>query len=92
MAGIFSTISCCRTDFLIVLVPEISFSLSLYQTLKALSTVVRQNHPQYRNVETIIQKVPIEMRERMNRRPAADDSTLEPPSEKSLIRLHKQVL
>lgn len=39
-----------------------------------------------------MQKVPIEMRERMHRRPAADDSTLEPPSEKSLIRLHKQVL
>ncbi|XP_026290812.1 LMBR1 domain-containing protein 2 homolog isoform X2 [Frankliniella occidentalis] len=62
------------------------------ETLKALSAAVRSNHPQYRNLETILQKVPIEMRERMNRRPASDDSTLEPPTEKSLIRLHKQVI
>lgn len=62
------------------------------ETLKALSAAVRPNHPQYRNVETILQKVPVEMRERMNRRPAADDSTLEPPTEKSLVRFHKQVI
>lgn len=40
-----------------------------------------------------MQKVPIELIERMNRRQmTADTSTDAPPTEKSLVRLHKQVL
>lgn len=48
-------------------------------------------HPLHQNLETILHKVPIELRERMNRRRLPEDTSIDPPSEKSLVRLHKQV-
>ena len=48
-------------------------------------------HPLHQNLETIFQKVPPELRERMNRRQLPDDTPTDAPSDKSLIRLHKQV-
>lgn len=43
-------------------------------------------------METILQKIPAELKDRMNRRQLPDDTPIDTPSEKSLIRLHKQVL
>lgn len=46
----------------------------------------------YENFETILQKVPVELRERMNRRALPEDTPTDAPSEKALVRLHKQVI
>lgn len=52
---------------------------------------IRPNHYLYIPLETILQKVPIELRERMNRRQISEDAQHSSPTEKSLIRLHRQV-
>lgn len=52
---------------------------------------IRPNHYLYIPLETILQKVPIELRERMNRRQTSEDAQHSSPTEKSLIRLHRQV-
>lgn len=48
-------------------------------------------HPFHCNLETIFQKIPAELKDRMNRRQLPDDTPTDTPSEKSLIRLHRQV-
>lgn len=53
---------------------------------------VKPNHPFHNYVEVILQKVPVELREKMARRQQVDSGsggTL--PTEKALVRLHKQV-
>lgn len=52
---------------------------------------IRPNHYLYIPLETIMQKVPVELRERMNRRQISEDAQHSSPTEKSLIRLHRQV-
>lgn len=52
---------------------------------------VGPGHPLHQNLETILQKVPPELRERMNRRQLPEDTPTDVPSDKALIRLHKQV-
>lgn len=52
---------------------------------------IRPNHYLYIPLETILQKVPVELRERMNRRQISEDAQHSSPTEKSLIRLHRQV-
>lgn len=49
-------------------------------------------HPYHSNLETIFQKIPAELKDRMNRRQLPDDTPTDTPSEKSLIRLHREVL
>lgn len=39
-----------------------------------------------------MQKVPVELKERMARRQLPGDTPMDPPSEKALVRLHKQVI
>lgn len=53
---------------------------------------ISSTHPFHRNLETIFQKVPAELKDRMNRRQHAEDAHTSAPSEKSLIRLHRQVI
>ncbi|KAK7868492.1 hypothetical protein R5R35_001901 [Gryllus longicercus] len=62
------------------------------ESLQAASMAVGPGHPLHRNLETILQKVPVELRERMNRRQLPDDTPTDAPSEKALIRLHRQVI
>ncbi|KAK0167035.1 hypothetical protein PV327_004483 [Microctonus hyperodae] len=64
----------------------------ILESLRAASLAIRAGHPFYHNLETIFQKVPIELRERMNRRQLPDDTPIDPPSEKALIRLHRQTI
>ncbi|XP_066993636.1 LMBR1 domain-containing protein 2 homolog isoform X2 [Anabrus simplex] len=64
----------------------------ILESLQAVSVSVGPGHPLHRNLETILQKVPVELRERMNRLQLPDDTPTDAPSEKALIRLHKQVI
>jgi len=57
-----------------------------------MSASIGPGHPLHRNLETILQKVPLELRERMNRQHVPDDTPTDPPSDKALVRLHKQVI
>ncbi|XP_034951262.1 LMBR1 domain-containing protein 2 homolog isoform X2 [Chelonus insularis] len=64
----------------------------ILESLYMASMAIGANHPFYRNLETIFQKVPAELKDRMNRRQSSEDSSAIVPSEKSLIRLHKQTI
>lgn len=64
----------------------------ILESLQACTLVIHPSNPLYVNLETILQKVPTELRERMNRRQMLDENHSDCPSEKSLIRLHKQVI
>lgn len=55
-----------------------------------MSLAVKSSHPLHPNLETILQKIPIELKERMNRRFLPDDTPMDCPSEKAFVRIHKQ--
>lgn len=60
--------------------------------MQAVSLAIKPGQLLHQNFETILQKVPTELWERINRRHLPDDTPSDPPSEKALIRLHKQVI
>ncbi|XP_049844967.1 LMBR1 domain-containing protein 2 homolog isoform X1 [Schistocerca gregaria] len=62
------------------------------ETLLGVKMSVTPGHPSYKNVETILQKLPMELQDRMCRRQLPDDAPLDTPSEKALVRLHRQVI
>ncbi|XP_023029127.2 LMBR1 domain-containing protein 2 homolog [Leptinotarsa decemlineata] len=62
------------------------------ESLQAVSISVRPGHPLHQYLETILQKVPAELKDRMNRRQLPEDTPADLPSEKALIRLHKQTI
>lgn len=64
----------------------------ILESLKAASISIGINHEFHDNLETIFQKVPIELKDRMNRRQLPDDTPIDTPSEKGLIRLHRQTI
>ncbi|XP_012280905.1 LMBR1 domain-containing protein 2 homolog [Orussus abietinus] len=64
----------------------------ILESLQAASLAISPGHPFHRNLETIFQKVPAELRERMNRRQVSEEAQSDAPSEKSLIRLHRQTI
>lgn len=57
-----------------------------------MSLAIRSGHPLYQHLETIMQKVPAELKDRMSRRQLPEDTPTDTPSEKTLIKLHKQVI
>nr|CAD7568702.1 unnamed protein product [Timema californicum] len=61
-------------------------------SLQAASMAIKPGHPLHKNLETIFQKVPVELKERMNRRHLPEDTPTDAPSYKALIRLHRQVI
>ncbi|KAI4460477.1 hypothetical protein MML48_5g00020507 [Holotrichia oblita] len=63
-----------------------------FKSLQAMSVAVKSSHPLHPNLETILQKIPIELKERMNRRFLPEDTPTDCPSEKAFIRIHKQVI
>ncbi|XP_045473683.1 LMBR1 domain-containing protein 2 homolog [Harmonia axyridis] len=63
------------------------------ESLHAVSRVIKPGHYLYEDLETILQKLPIELKDRMNRRAiTVEESCRDMPTEKSLIGLHKQVI
>lgn len=61
------------------------------ESLQAVSMAVHPGHPLHEHLETILQKVPTELRDRMSRRQLPEDTPTDAPSDKALIRLHRQV-
>ncbi|XP_022918064.1 LMBR1 domain-containing protein 2 homolog [Onthophagus taurus] len=62
------------------------------ESLQAMSVAVKPGHSLHPYLETILQKIPVELKERMNRRLLPDDTPTDCPSEKGFIRIHKQVI
>ncbi|CAB3243790.1 unnamed protein product [Arctia plantaginis] len=62
----------------------------ILDSLKAVIAAVGPGHPLQRHVEIIVQKLPIELRDRLNGRTAPERAT--PPSPKSLVNLHKKTI
>lgn len=62
----------------------------ILDSLKAVTAAVGSGHPLYRHVDTIVQKLPIQLRDRLNGRAPPDRPT--PPSLKSLVNLHKKTI
>lgn len=60
--------------------------------MQAISLAVQPGHYLFGHFETILNKVPVELRERMIRRQLPADTPTDSPSEKALVRLHKQVI
>ncbi|KAI4501121.1 hypothetical protein M0802_003924 [Mischocyttarus mexicanus] len=64
----------------------------ILESLQAATISIGLGHPYHSNLETIFQKIPAELKDRMNRRQLPDDTPTDTPSEKSLIRLHRQTI
>ena len=65
----------------------------ILESLQAAARAIPTTHPLRNCVETILRKVPLELMERTARsQNRSDPSTTVIPSEKALIRLHKQVI
>ncbi|XP_060527973.1 LMBR1 domain-containing protein 2 homolog [Cylas formicarius] len=62
------------------------------ESLQAVSIAVKPGHYLYPQFETILQKVPLELRDRMSRRRLPDDTPTDSPTEKALVRLHRQTI
>lgn len=62
-----------------------------FQSLQAVSLAIRPGNILHHHMDTILLKIPAELKDRMNRRQLPDDTPTDMPSEKTLIRLHKQV-
>ncbi|CAH1122740.1 unnamed protein product [Ceutorhynchus assimilis] len=62
------------------------------ESLQAMSMAIRPGHYLQSPLETILQKVPVELKERMNRRQIPEDIPHDSPTEKSLIRLHRETI
>ncbi|KAG5898796.1 hypothetical protein JTB14_011006 [Gonioctena quinquepunctata] len=62
------------------------------ESLQAVSLAVRSDHPLHQHLETILQKIPVELEDRMSRRQLPEDTPTDMPSEKALVRLHKQTI
>ncbi|XP_019870589.1 LMBR1 domain-containing protein 2 homolog [Aethina tumida] len=62
------------------------------ESLQAVSLAVRPGQMLHKHLETILQKVPTELRDRMSRRQLPEDTPTDMPTEKALVRLHKQAI
>ncbi|KOX74486.1 LMBR1 domain-containing protein 2 [Melipona quadrifasciata] len=63
----------------------------ILESLQTATVSIGPGHPFHCNLETIFQKIPAELKDRMNRRQLPDDTPTDTPSEKALIRLHRQI-
>ncbi|XP_046818597.1 LMBR1 domain-containing protein 2 homolog [Vespa crabro] len=64
----------------------------ILESLQVATISIGPGHPYHSNLETIFQKIPAELKDRMNRRQLPDDTPTDTPSEKSLIRLHRETI
>lgn len=64
----------------------------ILESLQVATISIGPGHPFHCNLETIFQKIPAELKDRMNRRQLPDDTPTDTPTEKALIRLHRQTI
>ena len=73
-----------------------SWKLSLFQDVKKSAETIRYNHPLRKCVDTILTKCPESVQETVRRSTREDyqdyNNPTETPTEKSLVRLHKNVI
>ncbi|XP_047527375.1 LMBR1 domain-containing protein 2 homolog isoform X1 [Vanessa atalanta] len=62
----------------------------ILESLNSITAAVGPGHPLHRHVETIVQKLPIQLRDKLNSR--APPERPSPPSLKSLVNLHKKTI
>lgn len=62
----------------------------ILDSLSAITAAVGPGHPLHRHVETIVQKLPVQLRDRMTSRPPPERPAS--PSLKSLVNLHKKTI
>ncbi|XP_061709747.1 LMBR1 domain-containing protein 2 homolog isoform X1 [Cydia pomonella] len=62
----------------------------ILDSLSAITAAVGPGHPLHRHVETTVQKLPVQLRDRLNSRPAPERPAA--PSLKSLVNLHKKMI
>ncbi|CAH2236964.1 LMBR1 domain-containing protein 2 homolog isoform X2 [Pararge aegeria] len=62
----------------------------IIETLNSVTAAVGPGHPLHRHVETIVQKLPIQLRDKLNSRAPPERPTA--PSFKSLVNLHKKTI
>ncbi|XP_013184506.1 LMBR1 domain-containing protein 2 homolog isoform X2 [Amyelois transitella] len=62
----------------------------ILDSLNSVNSAVGSGHPLQRHVETIILKLPVQLRDRLNSRQPSERST--PPSMSSLVNLHKKTI
>lgn len=62
------------------------------ESLQAINTATPLSHPLRPHIETILRKVPTELLDRARRNTHRSDISNAEPNEKSLVRLHKQVI
>ncbi|KAK3882291.1 hypothetical protein Pcinc_013321 [Petrolisthes cinctipes] len=64
----------------------------LLQSMRALGGSLGPGHPLRPHMDVIESKVPVELLDRVRRHPPPDSPHADVPSEKALVRLHKQLL
>ncbi|CAK1553467.1 unnamed protein product [Leptosia nina] len=62
----------------------------ILESLNCVTAAIGSGHPLQRHVETIVQKLPVQLRDKLNARPPPERTP--PPSLKSLINLHKKTI
>lgn len=62
-----------------------------WQSMRALGGSIGPGHPLRPHMDVIESKVPTELLDRVRRHPPPDSPHADVPSEKALVRLHKQV-
>ncbi|XP_014215118.1 LMBR1 domain-containing protein 2 homolog isoform X2 [Copidosoma floridanum] len=62
------------------------------ESLQAANLAINPGHPFHYYLETIFQKIPAELKDKMNRRQLPADTPIDVPSEKILIRLHRNTI
>ncbi|XP_050342578.1 LMBR1 domain-containing protein 2 homolog isoform X2 [Nymphalis io] len=63
---------------------------AILESLSSVTAAVGPGHPLHRHVETIVQKLPVQLRDKLNSRAPPERPT--PPSLKSLVNLHKKTI
>ncbi|XP_042228373.1 LMBR1 domain-containing protein 2 homolog isoform X2 [Homarus americanus] len=64
----------------------------LLQSMRALGGSIDPGHPLHSHMDVIESKIPTELLDRIRRQPPPDSPHADVPSEKALVRLHKQLI
>lgn len=66
--------------------------LKYFQSVQSVACCIRPGDVLYGNLETIMHKIPLDLRQGMKRRQRTNEDMMDPPTLKVLVRLHKQVI